>query len=223
MVASPALPAVETPAMIRTLNSCQSKVATLAVLRLAADRERRWAMFAAARPVFERSGYRNATVAELAWTSGLRPASLYHYFPSKAAFALFPLNSENGLCHAWHVHAAQLPPDPMLRLEGLLDHIGRHIGSIGLALKLAGEMADDRAVASAARTAVRQAQEDFRLLGKTLDSNVDSARADDLFQAVATMAVGQVPGLDRDPDALRRQLSDLARGWLSAVTAGATD
>jgi AcrR family transcriptional regulator len=182
-----------------------------------AGQERRWAMFAAARPVFERSGYRNSTVAELAWTSQLRPASLYHYFPSKAALALFPLNSDNGLCHAWHVHAAQLPPDPMLRLEGLLDHISRHIESIGLALKLAGEMADDRAVGGAARKAVGQAREDFQLLGRTLDSDLDAARADDLFQAVATMAVGQVPGLDRDPEALRRQLNDLARGWLASV------
>jgi AcrR family transcriptional regulator len=190
---------------------------------MAADRERRWAMFAAARPVFERSGYRNATVAELAWTSGLRPASLYHWFPSKAGFALFPLNSENGLCQAWHVRAAQLPPDPMLRLEGLLDHISRHIESIGLALKLADEMADDRAVAGAARTAVRQARDDFRALGKTLDSNLDSARADDLFQAVATMAVGQVPGIDRDPEGLRRQLNDLARGWLASVVVESPD
>jgi AcrR family transcriptional regulator len=193
---------------------------TLDVLRMAEDRERRWAMFAAARPVFERSGYRNSTVAELAWTSGLRPASLYHYFSSKAAFALFPLSADNGLCHAWHVRAAQLPPDPMLRLDGLLDHISRHIESIGLALKLAQEMADDRAVATAARKAVKQAREDFLELGKTLDPNLDSTRADDLFQAVATMAVGQVPGVDRDPDALRRQLDDLARGWIASLGAG---
>jgi AcrR family transcriptional regulator len=188
------------------------------ILRMAADRERGWAIFAAARPVFERSGFRKATVAELAWSSRLRPASLYHYFPSKAALALFPLSAENGLCHTWHIRAAHLPPDPTVRLDELLDYVSRHIESIGLALKLASEMSNDQTVAGAARAAVAEARRDFRELGMTLDPSLDPTRADDLFQAVASMAVGQVPGLHRNPDALRRQLGDLARGWLAAIS-----
>jgi len=66
--------------------------------RIAPDRARRWALYAAARPVFERVGFRGSTVAELASAAGLRPASLYHYFPSKTALALFPLSEESGLC-----------------------------------------------------------------------------------------------------------------------------
>lgn len=192
-------------------------MAAIERILMAPDREQRWTMYAAARPVFERSGFRDATIAELAWSCGLRPASIYHYFPSKAAFALFPLNSENGLCHAWHVYAEQLPADPLVRLDGLLDYVSRHIDSIGLALKLASEMSDEASVAAAARSALAQARVDFRDMAKTIQPGIDAARADDLFQAVATMAVGHVPGLERDPDALRRQLADLARGWLASI------
>jgi AcrR family transcriptional regulator len=188
--------------------------------RIPPDRARRWALYAAARPVFERVGFRNSTVAELAWAAGLRPASLYHYFPSKAAFALFPLSSENGLCAAWHAHAASLPPNPPLRLDALLNHLGGHMDSIGLALSLAAEMSDDRQVASVVRATVEQARKDFRTLAESLAPSLEPRRADDLFQAVATLAAGRVPGINREPAALRRQLADLARGWLASLGSG---
>jgi AcrR family transcriptional regulator len=191
------------------------------VPRIEAARARRWELYAAARPVFERVGFRASTVAELAWAAGLRPASLYHYFTSKAAFALFPLSAENGLCAAWHAYAATLPPDPVVRLAALLDYISAHMDSIGVALSLANEMADDGQVARVARAAVAQAQGDFRLLAKSLDPDIASERADDLFQGVAVLAAGRVPGITRDPAALRRQLADVARGWLTSLGTGA--
>lgn len=189
---------------------------TIDAPRIAPDRARRWELYAAAGPVFASAGYRDATVAALAWAAGLRPASLYHYFPSKAAFALFPLSAGNGLCEAWHAHATRLPADPVVRLGALLDYISAHMDSIGLALTLANEMADDRQVAGIARATVTQARGDFRLLAETLDPGLERERADDLFQAVATLAAGRVPGIDRQPAALRRQLADLARGWLAS-------
>lgn len=178
---------------------------------------RRWALFDAARPVFERSGFRDSTVAELAWTSRLRPASLYHYFPSKSAMALFPLTSDNGLCASWHATLPTLPPDPLTRLDALLDFVSTRIDSIGLALRLATEMSDDRTVAVTAATAIGQARRDFRSMGRSLDPRISDRRADDLFEAVATLVVGQVPGVKRESEAMRRQLADLARGWVASL------
>jgi AcrR family transcriptional regulator len=184
---------------------------------IAPDRARRWELYAAARPVFERAGFRNSTVAELAWAAGLRPASLYYYFPSKAAFALFPLSAGNGLCAAWHAHAAQLPVNPVVRLNALLDYTSAHMDSIGVALVLANEMADDAQVVGIAGATVAQARADFQTLAHSLDPGLQPARADDLFQAVATLATGRVPGIKREPAALRRQLDDLAHGWLASL------
>jgi AcrR family transcriptional regulator len=48
------------------------------------DRRRRIIMDAAAQ-VFAERGYFNATMKDIADRSGLRPASLYHYYPSKEA------------------------------------------------------------------------------------------------------------------------------------------
>jgi len=185
--------------------------------QLAPDRVRRWEIYAAARPVFERHGFRNATISELAWASGLQPPSLYHYFPSKAAFALFPLSADNGLCATWHAEADRLPSDPWVRLDALIDFVSTHIDSIRVALSLAREMSDNRLLDRVARAAVSQARDDFRSLAYSLGDGIGPERADDLFQAVATMAAGSVPGVERDPAALRRQLGDAARGWLASL------
>jgi AcrR family transcriptional regulator len=181
------------------------------------DTSRRWALFEAARPVFERSGFRDSTVAELAWASRLRPASLYHYFPSKTALALFPLTSDNGLCASWHAMLPTLPADPLARLNALLDFISSRVDSIGLALRLATEMSDDRGVAAAAGTAIGQARRDFRSMGRSLDPRISDRRADDLFESVASLVVGHVPGVERDAQTIRRQLADLARGWVASL------
>ena len=63
---------------------------------------RRWEIWYAAAPLFERHGFRSVTVDQLAYASAMSPAGLYHYFPNKAAIALFPLAHGNGLC-AEHV------------------------------------------------------------------------------------------------------------------------
>lgn len=178
---------------------------------------RRWAIFAAARPVFERIGYRESTVAELAWAAGLRPASLYHHFPSKASFALFPLSERSGLCATWHGHVVDLPDDPEVRLDALLDFVVDHLESVGLAFRLAQEMSGDSSLAAIADSTIREARRDFKSIGDTLVRNLSPERSEDLFQAIATLAVGLAPGIDRSPQRTRRQLGDLARGWLSSV------
>jgi len=184
---------------------------------VAPGRAHRWALYAAAGPVFDRAGFRGSTVAELAWAAGLRPASLYHYFPSKAALALFPLSAEGGLCETWHRHAARLADDPVLRLNALMDFISAYFEPIGLAFRLVQEMSNDRMVAGHARATMAEARRDFRFIAESIYPHLDPPRADDLFQAVATLVGGRVPGIDRDRAALRRQLGDLARGWVASL------
>ena len=82
--------------------------------------DRRWEIWRSAAPLFEREGYRGVSIEQLAHASALSPAGLYHYFPGKAAIALFPLSHANGLCRRWHAIAAALPRDPFVRLHALI-------------------------------------------------------------------------------------------------------
>ena len=61
--------------------------------RLASDDlyARRRELYRRGAPVFRRYGYREATLKTLARACGLSIPALYRYFPSKRAFALFPL------------------------------------------------------------------------------------------------------------------------------------
>jgi AcrR family transcriptional regulator len=64
---------------------------------------RRVELYARAMPVFELHGYRGSTLKALAHASGLSIPGIYRYFPSKRAFALFPLRA---------LYPALHPPDP---------------------------------------------------------------------------------------------------------------
>ncbi len=48
---------------------------------------RRWEIWHASAPLFEKHGFRAVTVDQLAFASAMSPAGLYHYFPNKAAIA----------------------------------------------------------------------------------------------------------------------------------------
>ncbi len=52
---------------------------------------RRRELYVRAAPVFRKHGYRGATLKALADACGLSIPAIYRYFPSKKAFALFPL------------------------------------------------------------------------------------------------------------------------------------
>ena len=54
---------------------------------------RRWEIWDAVAPLFERHGFHGVTIDELAAEAGLRTADLYRHFSSKQVLALFPLFS----------------------------------------------------------------------------------------------------------------------------------
>ena len=79
--------------------------------------DKRWAIWRASKPLFERYGFSGVTFDQLAHASGMVPITIYRYFPNKQAVALFPLAHANGLQHAWHCMIAKLPANQELRLD----------------------------------------------------------------------------------------------------------
>ena len=54
--------------------------------------DKRWAIWRASKPLFERHGFGGVTFEQLAFASGMVPIQIYRYFPNKQAVALFPLS-----------------------------------------------------------------------------------------------------------------------------------
>jgi AcrR family transcriptional regulator len=102
---------------------------------LEANRRR---IFRLAAPVFRAQGYRAAKVALISRAVGLAPGSLYHYFPSKKALALFPLSSENDICGRMHASLDAVPRDkPLEPLRILVDYWTDELPDVLLANRLA--------------------------------------------------------------------------------------
>ena len=70
---------------------------------------RRWEIWEAVAPLFERHGFHGVTIDELAAEAGLRTTELYRQFSSKQVLALFPLSRSNGIYRSW-VRRAAMPP-----------------------------------------------------------------------------------------------------------------
>ena len=84
---------------------------------------RRWTHFHRAAPLLRHEGYRNTTIKAAAGVCGVRPSTLYHYFPSKLAMALFPLSTESGLCDACDsTRFSAGPRSPQASLEHVVGH-----------------------------------------------------------------------------------------------------
>ncbi len=112
-----------------------------AVLRTGDDlRARRQQLYHLAAPVFRQHGYRDVTLKQLASACRLSTPALYRYFPSKKAFALFPISAANRPdpeCF-WAVTA-----DPVVHLRLWLDHAAWERADFLLAVRLASEMGDE--------------------------------------------------------------------------------
>ncbi len=60
----------------------------------------RYDLYVRAAPVFRAFGYRQVTMKALAHACGVSAPALYHYFPSKLDFALFPIGAPpQGFCN----------------------------------------------------------------------------------------------------------------------------
>lgn len=180
---------------------------------------RRWEIWHASAPLFEQYGFRAVTVDQLAFASALSPAGLYHYFPNKAAIALFPLAHGNGLCVAWDAIVDRLPEDPAVRLEALVMFAAQHAAAWRLAISLSRQMTQTPAVERYANRLMAEALRDFATIARTVDYRMSDRRIGDLYEMFTAIIVADLPGFDRSAEAVARRLTDAVSGWLAAATA----
>lgn len=174
---------------------------------------RRRELYARAAPLFRRFGYRQVTLKALARACGVSIPALYRYFPSKRAFALFPLVAADPGLH----HPLVFPPDidPLLPLRHFVDAAAGEMPQYLLASALLREMDPgevDRAAMAAnlgvvAEALAAQARAAAPVLGD------DAAR--ELARAALALVVGPaLAELGTTPEELRRQLLALLRAYL---------
>src|SRR5664280_1631929 len=98
---------------------------------------RRHELFRLAAPVFRAHGYRGATIKALAHACHLSPAALYHYFPSKAAFATFLIDKAPP---AWDSTAIDPDIVPLVQLRLTVDVVIDVLPTYLLAVDLARQI-----------------------------------------------------------------------------------
>jgi len=147
----------------------------------------------------------------------MSPAGLYHYFPNKAAIALFPLAHGNGLCLIWDAIVDRLPDDPALRLEALAEFAADHADAWRLSFSLARQMSQSPALERYAGRLLADARRDFATIARRVDSRTSERRIADLHEALTAIIVADLPGFDQSTEATRRRLLDAVHGWLAAV------
>src|SRR5664279_6615539 len=100
------------------------------------DRRRR-ELYKLAAPVFREHGYRGATIKALAHACHLAPAALYHYFPSKAAFATFLIDEDH---LDWDSTRIDPDIDPLVQLRLTVDVVIDVLPTYLLAVDLARQI-----------------------------------------------------------------------------------
>jgi AcrR family transcriptional regulator len=173
---------------------------------------RRRELYVQAAPVFRRHGYRGATLKALAGACGLSIPALYRYFPSKKAFALFPL--------AALYPELQAPPpdisagDPAIYLSGWIEGAVAEMPNYILAAKLLREvgLGDAEQLKMDANLA-----EHIALVGdlaRRAAPHLSDATARELASTMINVALGPaLTGIEPEPAALRRELRALLRGY----------
>lgn len=106
--------------------------------------QRRLDLYLKAAPVFRTFGYRHVTMKALAHECRLSAPALYHYFPSKLDFALFPLGEPPTSYFAMLLTAAaDAHADPLRGLRAVLETAVAQADLIALAVQLAIEAGRD--------------------------------------------------------------------------------
>lgn len=144
---------------------------------------RRWEIWDAVAPLFERHGFHGVTIDELAAEAGLRTAELYRHFSNKQVLALFPLSRSNGIHQSWVRRAVSLPRDPEVRGRAMLDFAGEHAAAWQLALDLATEMIMTPPLERFAGRLVKEAREDFGASVASVNLNMTPGAYMQLYQA----------------------------------------
>lgn len=174
--------------------------------------ERRWELYRRAAPIFREYGYREATLKALADACGLSIPGLYRYFPSKEAFALFPLVPLYPELHQPFRDVSV--GDPRMHLVAWIDAAVSEMPNYTLALQLSREVGLDREQQH--RLEENLAEHIVLVAGlvRAVAPHLDDATAREVASAMISIATGAVlTGLDIQPASLRRRLNALLRGY----------
>jgi AcrR family transcriptional regulator len=173
---------------------------------------RRRELYIQAAPVFKMHGYRGATLKALASACGLSIPALYRYFPSKKAFALFPLASL--------YPELQAPPpdvtagDPAAHLSHWIEGAVSEAPNYLLAARLVREVG--LSVDEQQRMDV-SLSEHIAIVGdlaRRAAPHLSEAAARDLAATMINIALGPaLTGIEPAPESLRRELRALLRGY----------
>lgn len=177
---------------------------------------RRRELYECAGTVFRTCGYRGATLKALAAACGLSIPALYRYFPSKKAFALFPLAALYP-----ELHGTQ----PDLSLGDPAGHLSRWIdGAVAeapnyiLAARLLREVPlthDEQ------RRMDESLREHIALMGelaRRAAPHLTEAQARNLASTMVSVALGPaITGIEPEPGFLRGELRALLRGHGIAI------
>ena len=175
---------------------------------------RRHELFRLAAPVFRAHGYRGSTIKALAHACHLSPAALYHYFPSKAAFATFLLDDDR---LDWDSTRIDPDIDPLIQLRMSVDVVIDVLPTYLLALDLARQMG---------RPLTQSELAGFFGQGEAIFGRVLVACAPDLGaegarelarRVLAVIVAGPTTGLASEPASVRATTIDLLRIHLTRI------
>jgi AcrR family transcriptional regulator len=178
---------------------------------------KRYELYARAAPLFRRHGFAGTTLKALAVACGLSVPALYNYFPSKRAFALFPLMALYPELHGPPPMPEDASPQTVLAMwvQGATREMPNYVLAMRMAQE-AGLQPDERRRMEANLT------EHAALIGavaRQAAPHLDERSAAELGWGMMFLAVA--PSLasgEAEADRLRRQLHALLRGYGVSVT-----
>lgn len=171
-------------------------------------------LYVQAAPVFEEHGYKGATIKALAHACHLSPASLYHYFGSKAEMATYPLTAPPV---TWDNTYVDPDMDPLAQLQVMLGMATAMLPIWTLALRMheeiegrvdervrsdgfrQGEAVFGRLIAASAPDMQREAAERLArdvlasLAGSALTALDDDVMTVQQERMIAVLRIGLVP------------------------------
>ncbi len=174
---------------------------------------RRKEIFRKASPLLRTLGYRGVTMKAIGRCASLAPASLYHYFPTKRALALWPLGPDNDICDRIRSACDAIPAEqPLLRVRVLIDHWMDQMPDALLAVQLAGQAGMD---GMASQDSKERSELGLRTMASVLADavpGVGEERAYELGRVLMSMLMGSpIVSLDTSPVELRRHLISVLR------------
>ena len=161
-----------------------------------------------AAPVFRAHGYRGSTIKALAHACNLSPAALYHYFPSKAAFATFLIDDER---LDWESTRIDPVIDPLVQLRLTVDLVIDVLPTYLLAIDLAREIGRPLVQPELARFFGQGEAVFGRVLVAAAPSLVPDEARELARRVLAIIVAGPTTGLAADPVSVRAAATDVLR------------